>query len=152
MEQTLSREARRFSSSQEIPRIVWNQKVRYRTHQSPPLVPILNQNNPVHVPSFNFLKIHLKIIFPSMFGSSKRALSLRFPHQTLYAPFLSPYVLHAPAHLILDLITRIIQLLVMLYLPILFYLVPLRPKYLPQHHILEHPQPTFLFLHAYSKK
>ena len=24
------------------------------------------------------------------------------------------------------------------------YLVPLRPKYSPQHHILKHPQPTFL--------
>ena len=24
------------------------------------------------------------------------------------------------------------------------YLIPLRPKYLPQHPILRHPQPTFL--------
>ena len=41
-------------------------------------------------------------------GSSKWALSLRFLHQTLYAPLLSPYVLHAPTYIILDLITLII--------------------------------------------
>jgi hypothetical protein len=28
--------------------------------------------------------------------------------------------------------------------PVPCYLVPLRPKYLPQHHILKHPQPMFL--------
>ena len=32
----------------------------------------------------------------------------------------------------------------MLSLPLLCYLVPLRPKYLPQHPILEHPQPMFV--------
>jgi len=38
----------------------------------------------------NFLKIHLNIILPSTPGSSKWYLSLKFPHQTLYAPPLSP--------------------------------------------------------------
>jgi hypothetical protein len=32
----------------------------------------------------------------------------------------------------------------MKFSPLPCYLVPLRPKYSPQHPILKHPQPTFL--------
>ena len=49
MEQSTSWEANWFSASQEIPRILWNPKVHYRIHKSPPPVPVLKQINRVHV-------------------------------------------------------------------------------------------------------
>ena len=47
MVQSPSWEANWFAVSQEIPRILWNPKVHYRTHKRPPPVHILGQPNPV---------------------------------------------------------------------------------------------------------
>ena len=56
MEQSPSGAANRFSPSQEISRILGNQKVHYHIHKCP---------------HFQFLKTHLNIILPSIPGSSK---------------------------------------------------------------------------------
>jgi len=56
MEQCLSWEANWFSTSQEVPRILWKLEVYYLIHKCQPPVPILNQIDPVHVPTSHFLK------------------------------------------------------------------------------------------------
>jgi len=58
-------EADWFAASQEIPRISRNPKVHYRIHKRPPLVPILDQPNPIHIPTSHLLEIHPNIIHPS---------------------------------------------------------------------------------------
>ena len=65
MVQSPSWEAHWFAASQEIPRILWNPKVHYRTHKRPPPVPILGQPSPVHIPTSHLLEIHPNIIHTS---------------------------------------------------------------------------------------
>ena len=84
----------------------------------------------------HFLKIHI-IIIPSMTcllsGQFPSSLSTR----TLYAPVLSPIYDTCPTHLIpLDLRSTDHKCCL--------FPIPLRPKYLSQHPILEHPPPIFL--------
>ena len=81
MEQSPSWEAYRFSASQKFPCSLWNLNVDYCIYKFLSPIPILSQINPVHVPSFHFLKSHLNTILPSMPRSSKWSLSLRLPHQ-----------------------------------------------------------------------
>jgi hypothetical protein len=153
IQHSLSWEANRFAASQELPRILCNPKAYYRIQKCPKPVSILSQLDPVHTPTSNFLKIHPNIIIPSTPGSPQRSLSLRFPHQNpvhvspLPHPSYMPLTSHSSrlyhSHNI-GWGVQIIQLLIMYFSPFPCHLVPLRPKYSPQHPILKHPQPTFL--------
>jgi hypothetical protein len=104
----LLREANRFAVSQEIPRILWNPKVHYRTHKCPLPVSILSQLNPAHTPqpsswrSILILSSHLHLGLPSgLFPSG-------FPTKPLYTPLPYPIRATCPAYLILDFITHAI--------------------------------------------
>ena len=84
------------AASQEIPRILWNAKVHYRTHKCPPLFLILSQLHPVPTTPSYFLKIHLNIILLSMSGSHQWSLSLRFPQQNPVHTSPLPHTRHMP--------------------------------------------------------
>jgi hypothetical protein len=90
MEQSPFWEVNRFSAGQNS-HILRNPRVHYRFHKYPPSVPILSQMDPIHKTISHFiLSSHLRLGLPSgLFPSD-------FPTKTLYALFLSPYVLHAP--------------------------------------------------------
>ena len=97
MVQSPSWEANWFAASQEIPCISRNPKVHYHTHKRPPLVPILGQPNPVHIPTSHLLEIHPNIIHPFTPRSPQWSLSLRFPHQDPTRAPLLTHTRHIPS-------------------------------------------------------
>ena len=134
MEQRPSRKAISSTSSQEIPRILWNANVHYRVHNSPQFVPVLIQINPIHALYSNswrsilILSSHLRLSLPCGLSPSG------FTTKTLYV-CLSPLPqIRAtfPAHLILvDLINSIwrrVQITELLNTQLLHSPVPTHPR------------------------
>jgi len=113
-----------------------------------------------HTPTSKFLKIHINIIFSSTPRSPQWSPSLRFRDQNPVHAFPpnTRYMTH-PSHSsrlcnphTIRWGVQIIKLLIMQFTPLPCYLVPLRPKYSPQHPILKNPQPTFLLQYERRKK
>ena len=88
-------EANRPSTSQEIPRTLWNSKVHDHIHKSASFVPLLSQidsANALSPTSLRFiwmLSSHLPMGFPS------DLLPSSFPTKTVYSSLPAPCMLHA---------------------------------------------------------
>ena len=100
----------------------------------------------------HFLKIHFNITVQSMPRYPIWPLSIRSPHQnsvcTSLLPHSATWLANHILHLIIPIIfgedSRSLSSSLCSFFPLPFHFVPLRPKYLPQHPILKHPQRTFL--------
>jgi hypothetical protein len=95
-----SSEAAKCAATQELPSIVWKPKIQYHVHESPPLIPILSQINPIHTITFYLrsiliLSTHLHLGLPSCVFPSG------FPTKILHAFLFSANRATCPAHLIL---------------------------------------------------
>jgi hypothetical protein len=89
-------EAASGSATQEFFNIFCNPKIHYRVQNSPPLVPILRQINPVHTTLPYLSKLHLNIILPPMRLSSCWSLSFWLSHQDPIRFTLLPRACYVP--------------------------------------------------------
>ena len=92
--------------------------------------------------SILILSSHLRLVLQSrLFPPPKPCMHLSSPLYMLKPrPFYSKF--HHPNSIWWG--VQFIQLLIIQFSPLPCYLVPLRPKYSPQHLTLEHPQQVFL--------
>jgi hypothetical protein len=107
-------------------------------------------------PSLYFFTIHFNITFPSALSLPSDVFHSKFSNQS-HIHSCPPYMLRAlpvSFFLILSPKERVVRSLNHEATHCVFFssplLLPLRPKCLSQHPILEHPQPTFL--HQYEKQ
>ena len=107
IEHSSSWEAKISSASQEIPRILWNPKVHYRSSNIKPPVPVPSRISPVHAPYYIssrpilLLPYHLRLGLPSCLFPS------HLPTKIQYALLLSPICSTYPVHLnLLDVIPK----------------------------------------------
>ena len=70
--------------------MLWNRKVHYRIHNTPPPVPLHSQFDPEHAPRYHFLKICFNIIFPYNLGIATDIFPSGLPTEIFHALRLSP--------------------------------------------------------------
>ena len=81
------------------------------------------------------------VSFPQV-SAPKSCINLSSPPYGLHAPPISFFSVLSPEQYLVS--STYHKLLIMWLYPLPSHLIPLRPKYSPQHPILKHPQPTFL--------
>jgi hypothetical protein len=69
------------SASQEITHVLWNQKVRYRVHKSPPFFPVLSLINKIQAAHTISWRSILVLSSYLITGLPKYPLPFGFPHQ-----------------------------------------------------------------------
>ena len=142
MEQSPFSEAGRFSTSPTIFRTWWNMEVRYRIHESHHLLlswarSIQSRSHPTSWRYILVLSHLLRLgLLSGLFPSG-------FPTKAPYARLLSlsNWFAHSDG---VWWGVQIMKLRIVQCSPLPFYHVPVRPKYLPWHPVLAHPQPTLL--------
>jgi hypothetical protein len=67
----------------KYPAFLWNPKVYYRLHTSPPLDTLLSQLNPVRPIDLYLTKVQVKVILPPTPRSSQWSLAFGLPTKTL---------------------------------------------------------------------
>jgi hypothetical protein len=149
MELNPSWETANCAATPQLPISLWNAKVHYRIHKSPPLLPILNQVNPVHSTS-SYLKSILMLfshvlvflVVSSSWLVHHYPICIPLPSHSCYMPRQShpPWLDH---YNYTWRIVQVMKLLTMQFSPTC-HLVFLRSKYSPRRPVLRHRQPMFL--------
>jgi hypothetical protein len=145
MELRPSWKAASCAATQELPNILWNPKVHYRVHKSPPLVCVLRKINLVQTTSSYLSKIRFNIVRHLRLGLPSGLFLVAFPPISYVHSPSPPFVLHAPP-ISSSLIWRrveVVKLLIMQFSLTSCHFVRLWSKY-PQHPVLKHPQSVFL--------
>jgi hypothetical protein len=155
MELSPSSEVANCATTEEIHSILWNAKVHYRVHKSPPLVPILSQINQINtIPSY-LSKIYFNTVYsPTSWSSQWSLYLLAFPtisYMHSYSPHscYMPYQSHTPLLHYSNFTWRTVQvmnLLIIQFSPTSCHFISLQSKHSPQHSVLKHPQSIFLLL------
>jgi hypothetical protein len=99
MELSPSSEAASCAATQELPNILWNSKVRYCVHKSPPLVP--NPKPDQSTPYYSILRSILILSTHLRFGLPSGLYPSGFPTNNLYAILFACIRATCAAHLIL---------------------------------------------------
>jgi hypothetical protein len=86
-------------ATEKIPRNLWDPRIHYSAHKSPPLVTVLSQLNPVLIS--HFFKIQFNTFPTPKPSSSMWSVPFRFSDQNLCAFIISPMRTTYPAHLLL---------------------------------------------------